>query len=298
MLALKGFCMGTADLIPGISGGTIAFLFGICEELILSLRKVDASFAWLLMKGKVGQALRHVNWRFLVAVLGGDVLAIFSLSKFIRWLLTHYPVLVQSFFFGLIAATVFVIARSIARWELRHFGGMFIAAVLTFYVVGLVPVATPDTWWFLFFSGALAICAMILPGISGAFILVLLGKYQFIIQAVSDRNLAVLGIVFAGIVVGILSFVRILNYLFKHYHNTVVACLTGLVLGSLRKVWPWKQVLEALRTKSGKIIPLREINVMPDLNIWALAAVGLMVAGFFLAYRLGNISQPKRLFQS
>lgn len=290
--------MGIADLIPGISGGTIAFLLGIYEELILSLRQIDARFVRFLLSGRFHEALTHINWRFLASVLGGIVLAIFSLSKVVRWLLAHHPVLVQAFFFGLIAATVFVIARSIPRWELRHLAGMAAAAAATFYLVGLVPVETPDARWFIFLSGALAICAMILPGISGAFILVLLGKYELFIHAVSDRDFATLAVIFAGIAVGILSFVRILNYLFKHYHNTVIACLTGLVLGSLRKIWPWKHVLEVMQTKSGKIIPLREINVLPDLTAPTLAAAALMAAGFFLAYKLGSISQPKQLFKS
>ena len=293
-LALKGFCMGIADIIPGVSGGTIAFLFGIYEDLIKAIRSFDLTFVKLLGRLKFREAFAHAHWRFLGTILLGIMTAIFTLSKIMKWLLHNKPVLIQAFFFGLVLATVFIIGRRLKKWNFPLISLGILSTGTMYVLVGMVPLQTPESLWFLFISGALAICAMILPGISGAFILVLLGKYEYIIESVSERNLLPLICVAAGCVVGILTFVRILTWLLRRYHDQTVAILTGLVLGSLRKIWPWKETLREIVTHKGKVIPIEQINILPQQ--WdneVTFAIILIVAGFAIALLLGQPA-PKR----
>jgi len=291
-LSLKGFCMGIADVIPGISGGTIAFLLEIYEDLIRAIRSFDMIFLGLLARGKFKKAFACVAWRFLGAVLFGIACAILLFSRIISWLLSEYPVAVNSFFFGLILATVFIIARVIKRWDALTGAAVVLSGVGTFFFVQMTPVMTPESGWFIFLSGALAICAMILPGISGAFILLLLGKYQFMLNAIHERDIKIILIFIAGIVVGILSFVRVLDWLFKKYHDMTLAVLTGFVAGSLNKIWPWKQILESITTDSGKFIVLQDTNVLPAaFDGHVLLAVALAGAGFLAAFGLHAIPQ-------
>ena len=296
LLMLKGFCMGVADVIPGISGGTIAFLLGIYEDLIVAIRSFDLKFVQLLLQFRFREALASVGWKFLVVLLTGIAAAVFTFSKIISWLMNNEPVFLYSFFFGLIFATVPLIARIMKRWTAGKVLSIILAAMVTYYVVGLVPVVTPEAPWFIFLSGALAICAMILPGISGAFILVLLGKYQFILDAVNSRDFLILGIFCLGIAVGITSFVRVLSWLFNKYHDVTIAVLTGIVIGSLRKTWPWKEITQTIITGHGKIIPVEEVNVFPaQFGGDVLLAIVIMGCGFILAFLLNSSSDGKLL---
>ena len=291
VLTLKGFCMGAADVVPGVSGGTMAFILGIYEELIAAIKSFDLKSLKLLVTLKIRLLLGHVSWRFLLAVGIGILTAIFSLARVLSWLLQNRPVLIWSFFLGLILASVVSVSRRIEKWRLLIWlcfsGGM----VGTYFLVGLVPVSTPTDPWFLFFCGAIAICAMILPGISGSFILVLLGKYQFILGAVNDRNFAVLSIVVAGACVGIALFSRLLGWLLNRYHDLTVAVLTGLMLGSLRKVWPWKETIESLVDTHGHAVSVVQANILP--GRWdgeVFAAFLLMMAGLLAVFLLDRIA--------
>jgi len=296
ILALKGYCMGIADLIPGISGGTIAFLMGIYEELISSIRSFDWNFVKLLLRFRIREAFSAVAWQFLVAVFTGIICAVITLSHFISWLISNKPVLLHAFFFGLILATVPIIIRIIKKWTVLRFLLIIGVAIATYYFVGLVPLATPETLWFLFLSGAIAISAMILPGVSGAFILVLLGKYQYFLDAVNHRDLLSVGVFVLGVIVGILSFVRVLSWLFNKYHDPTVAVIAGIVIGSLRKIWPWKEIVETITTSHGKVIPIKEINICPSaINGEVGLAIGIMVTGFVLALLLNSSSDGKLL---
>jgi putative membrane protein len=293
-LFLKGLCMGTADVIPGISGGTIAFMTGIYEDLLEAIKTADIKFLKLVCRFQISQALDYFAWPFLLPLMLGILTAIFSLSKVVHWLLVNEPVYLFSFFFGLITATVPIIGRVVKRWDPANLILLVLSAVLTYFFVGLVPLETPNDLWFLFICGAVAICAMILPGISGAFILLLLGKYQYIIQAVSDRDFLILIVVALGCLVGILSFVRFLSWLLSKYHDITLSILTGLVAGSLRKVWPWREVVETIITSKGKTIPIREINVLPSgMNAELLFAIGLMIIGFVVALFLNSTDTRK-----
>jgi len=280
-LAIKGFCMGAADVVPGVSGGTMAFILGIYEELLESIRSFDLKFLRQILSFRLRDAMDHTSWRFLAAILIGILTAIFSLAKILSWLLQNHPVFIWSFFFGLILASVVTVSRHLNEWNLSMTGWMFLGTIGLYFLVGLVPVSTPDAPWFLFMCGAIAICAMILPGISGSFLLVLLGKYSYVLEAVNNRDIFTLILVAAGAGAGLISFVRFLNWLLKKYHDPTIAILTGFMLGSLRKVWPWKKTPE-----STNFLPLHWNN---EVTI----ALCLIVIGFSVVFFL-NLWAEKR----
>ncbi len=235
---LKGCAMGTADVVPGVSGGTIAFISGIYEELIESIRRADLTALRLLGRLRFGEFWRHVNGRFLLPVLLGIATAVFSLARLMTYLLTNHPVAVWAFFFGLIVASALLVARQVGKWDWRSAAALLAGIAVAWWITVASPAETPETWWFIMLSGAIAICAMILPGISGAFILLLLGKYQFILQAVGELNIPVLALFLAGAVAGIVSFSHLLSWLLRHWHDVTVATLMGFMIGSLVKPTP------------------------------------------------------------
>ncbi len=297
----QGFCIGIANAIPGISGGTIAFIFGIYEELIDAIKSFDIKFIQLLMRFKIKDAFSLVSWKFLGVLVMGAITAILSLSHVITWLLKNEPVLINSFFFGLILATVPIIGKVIKQWTLTKISAVILSALLSYIICGMVPVSTPESVWFLFFSGAVSISSMILPGISGAFILVLLGKYKFILEAISSpftsQHFIALFSFGMGILFGIVTFVRILSWLFHKYHDVTVAVLTGIVIGSLNKIWPWKKIIGVIETHHGKVIPVEQINIIPNyFNSEVFWAFIWMAIGFFLAILLARLhpSQDSR----
>ena len=291
LLTLKGCAMGMADVVPGVSGGTIAFISGIYEELIESIKSVDATALRLLGTLRLKEFWRHINGRFLLPVLLGIAIAIFSLARLMTYLLTNHPIAIWSCLLGLIVAYALVVAQQIGRGRVQTVAACLIGAAAAWWITVATPAETPDTWWFILLSGAIAICAMILPGISGAFILLLLGKYQFIMQAVGDLNVPVIVIFVVGAAAGIISFSHLLSWLLKHWHDVTVAVLMGFMVGSLNKVWPWKEVVETYTDSHGKIMPLVERNVAPG-RFEALAqqdallgeAVVLCVVGFLTIY--------------
>ena len=296
----RGFCMGCADVVPGVSGGTMAFILGIYEELIDSIRAVGrAPFRNALLRFRIGEALAIVNWKLLLALLSGIGLAVLSLARAIEWALENQPVYVWSFFFGLVLASVVTVSKRILKWSPLLVISLLLGMIGAYILVGLVPLQTPNDWWFLFFAGALAICAMILPGISGAFILLLLGKYHYVLAAVNDRNIVPILWVGLGCVIGIVSFAQVLGWLFRRYHDVTVAALTGLMLGSLRKVWPWKVDLDWVLDSHGEKIPTVQENVLPALtaggsfNMEIAFAVILGVVGFVAVLLLDRWAQEE-----
>jgi len=291
-LSVKGFCMGASDVVPGVSGGTMAFILGIYEELIDAIKSFDLKSLQFLVTLKFRPLLDRISWQFLLAVGIGIFTAIFTLSKLLSWLLQNRPVFIWSFFLGLILASVLSVSRRVEAWRILTWLFLVGGTLGSYFLVGLVPVATPNDYWFLFLCGAVAICAMILPGISGSYILVLLGKYQYVLDAVNHRDFLVLGLVAAGACVGIIAFSRILGWLLKNYHDLMVATLTGLMIGSLRKVWPWKETLESVVDSHGQMVPFVQSNILPgQWNGEVLVALSLMVAGLLAVLfldRLGN----------
>ena len=294
VLAAKGFCMGAADVVPGVSGGTMAFILGIYEELIRTIRAFDAGFIKLLFACKIKAALEYVNWRFLLPLILGILGAIFSLARILSWVLQNHPVLIWSFFFGLILASVFTVSRHLHQWTLALIVWMLVGAAGIYLLVGLVPVDTPTAPWFLVISGAVAICAMILPGISGSFILVLMGKYHFVLDAVNNRDFLTLFLVAAGAGIGLISFARFLSWILKKYHDATIAFLTGLMLGSLRKVWPWKKTLSSAVAGDESAPSNLLVNALPSgWTTEVTLALGLMAVGAIAILLLNYLARSK-----
>lgn len=263
LLVIKGVAMGAADVIPGVSGGTIAFITGIYEELLGSIKNIDLKALKLLFTGKFGAFWSKINGNFLLAVVAGIGISVFSLAKVMTWLLEHHPIPLWSFFFGLIVASTFLVAKDVTKWNAVNILGALAGAAAAYTITALSPASTPDAGWFIVLSGAIAICAMILPGISGSFILLLLGKYAFILTAVSEVNIKIILLFAIGAIAGIVGFSHFLTWLLKNYRNITVAVLAGFMVGSLNKIWPWKETLETYTDSHGAIQPLREANILP-----------------------------------
>lgn len=255
--------MGTADVIPGVSGGTIAFITGIYDELIQSIRSVDISLLKKLFKGNLKEFWKSLNGSFLFSVLAGIGTSLISLAGLMSWLLLSYPIQVWSFFFGLILVSAPLIFRDIPNWDFKIFLSFLSGVVIAYLITVLTPAETPTNYPFLFFCGALAICAMILPGISGAFILLLIGKYQFMIDSLVSLNIPVIAVFVAGCVVGLTAFSHFLNWLLKNYRSITLAMLAGFMLGSLNKVWPWKQVTAWRIDHHGESVPSFDKSIWP-----------------------------------
>ena len=295
VIALKGVAMGAADVVPGVSGGTIAFISGIYEELITSINGLNFSLLTTWRREGILAAWKKVNGTFLLALVSGIAISVVSLSRVISWLLENQPVLLWSFFFGLVLASIIVVARTIDRWNLSAMISLFAAAVLAWYITSLPPIENTASLPFLFLSGALAICAMILPGISGAFILVLLGSYKTVLDAVHQKNFLLLGTFILGALFGLLSFSKLLKWMFTHYKNLTLSLLTGFIVGSLNKIWPWKQVLES-RMYNEKLITIKEVNVLPynyEGDSQFLLAILLAVLGFSLIFMLEKLASKR-----
>jgi putative membrane protein len=302
----RGVFMGAADIVPGVSGGTMAFIFGIYEELINSIKTIgQRDFIDAAVHFRLREAIALINWTFLMPLGLGVVAAIFTLAGLLEYFLSHQPVFLWSFFFGLIIASVIVIAGRIQRWTWGLVSAMLLGTVGTYLLVNLVPSQTPDTWWFYILTGALASAAMILPGISGAYILVMLGKYQTVLGAVNQRDFITLGLIALGAAIGLVTFAQILGWLFKRYHDYTVAVLMGLLLGSLRKVWPWKVDVSWLTDDAGQYalehgerIVTEQINILPDLStpagmmelLVALALAGLGIGVVLILERVASRS--------
>ena len=295
LLFVKGLCMGSADIIPGVSGGTIAFITGIYEDLLRAVKSLDMGMVRKMLVIDVRGAVARVHLRFLLCVFSGIATAIVSLSRLMNYLLHHHAVLTGSLFLGLISASIVVVAKRVDQWHgpavLWFCGGAGAAHV----IVNLMPVTSPENPGFIFLCGVVAICAMILPGLSGAFILLILGKYEFITACLKDifdfQNLLIIFIFCSGCLAGLLCFSRVLNYLLERYHNLTLSFLTGLMAGCLQKTWPWKQVL-GVSTVNGREYMLWGGNVLPHtLDVQVLAAMGCVLAGFAAVLMLEKLSR-------
>ena len=288
-LVLKGLGMGAADVVPGVSGGTIAFIVGIYEELIDSIKSINGTTLKQLFTGKIAAFWKGINANFLLSIVGGIGISIFSLAKIITYLLVYHPILVWSFFFGLVLASTWFVSKDIKQWNWKTILSFVVGAVIAFYITVATPAETPSNLLFIFLCGAIAICAMILPGISGSFILVLLGKYFYIMEAVKTFNVPVMLVFIAGAAIGITTFSRVLSFALRKFHDITIAVLAGFMLGSLNKVWPWKETIETYVDSHGMTKPLVEANIAPNQFVWE--AVGLMILGFGIVYFLEKLSQ-------
>jgi len=253
---LRGMAMGAADVIPGVSGGTVAFITGIYQELISSLGSIDTRALNMALHGKFIEAWRHVNGGFLILLFAGIVSSIASLAHVISWLLDTYPEPLWAYFFGLIIASSIYIATHFKIFHVGNAAILFVAMLLAYLLSNLTAMQVDPTWLMLVASGIIAISAMLLPGISGSFILVLLGMYQVVLGAIKEFQIVTLSLFVIGCIIGLLSFTHIVAWLLKRYYTQTLAALTGFMLGSLSKVWPWK-----LQGVHGSYIS--ETNVLP-----------------------------------
>jgi len=296
LLSLKGIAMGAADVVPGVSGGTIAFITGIYEELLETIDSVNLSALKKLKSEGVKGFWKHINCNFLVALFLGIGISIISLAKLITHLLDHYAVLLWAFFFGLILSSIYLVGKKIAKWEISKIIGLIIGTAIAFYITLLPPMENPNALWYVFLSGAIAICAMILPGISGSFILLLLGSYEMVLGAIKDIKLTIIAVFAAGCITGLLSFSKLLNWMFKKHHDLTIAVLTGFLIGSLNKIWPWKTTLSTRINSHGEIVPFIQENIMPnhfDGNPHLLTAIGMAVFGLALIIVLEKVASKK-----
>ncbi|WP_396592072.1 DUF368 domain-containing protein [Allomuricauda sp. R78024] len=294
-ITLKGIAMGAADVVPGVSGGTIAFISGIYEELISSINNINLSLFTTLRKEGLKAFWGKANGNFLLALFSGIFISVLSLAKFLSWLLENQPILLWSFFFGLVLASIFFVGKEIKKWTTATVVIFIVGAAIAYFITELPPNENVESLPYLFLSGALAVCAMILPGISGAFILVLLGSYKTILDAVHERDIKIVITVALGAVFGLLSFARLLKWMFSHYKNITLALLTGFILGSLNKIWPWKKVLET-KTFGDKTVVIDDINVLPwafDGDNQLILAIILAIIGFSLIFILERVASKK-----
>ena len=264
MLYVKGVSMGGADVIPGVSGGTIAFITGIYDELINSIKSIDWSVVKLVFQFKIVDAWKAVNGNFLICILGGMATSLLSLSKLMTYLLKTYPIQIWSFFFGLILVSAPLIFRDIKKWNVATVLSGIAGIAIAYWITIVSPTETPTNLPFIFFCGSLAICAMILPGISGAFILLLIGKYEYMITALINFDLPVILVFVAGCFLGLVGFSKVLSWVLEHYRYPALSLLAGFMIGSLNKVWPWKEVTAFRIDHAGNQVPAFDKSVLPD----------------------------------
>tara|TARA_B110000046_G_scaffold115820_1_gene122858 strand:+ start:3573 stop:4493 length:921 start_codon:yes stop_codon:yes gene_type:complete len=297
VIGLKGMAMGAADVVPGVSGGTIAFISGIYEELLVSISNVNLKLLKTLRSEGVKAAWQQVNGSFLFSLFIGIFISILSLAKTIKWLLENQPILLWSFFFGLVIASVLYIGKQITTWNFSAVLVLLIGVFAAYYVTTLNPLVNENSsLWFMFLAGSIAICAMILPGISGAFILVLLGAYKPILAAVNDRDYKTIAAVFFGAIVGLLTFSKVLKWLFSNYKNATLALLTGFIIGSLNKIWPWKETVSWRMNSHGVSVPLKQYSISPfsfDGDAKVMLAIILALLGFGLILLMEKLAVKK-----
>jgi putative membrane protein len=294
IISLKGMAMGAADVVPGVSGGTIAFISGIYEELLTSISSINIATLKLLKTDGIKAVWKAVNGNFLMALLIGIFISIVTLAKLISWLLENKPIMLWSFFFGLVLASIIYIGKQITKWGFITVVVSMAGVLLAYYITTLQPLISENSSpLFMFIAGALAICAMILPGISGAFILVLLGAYKPALEAIHDRDFKIIAILVFGAIVGLLSFSKVLKWLFANYRNYTLALLTGFILGSLNKIWPWKETLTWRLNSHGIKVPFNEQSISPfsfEGDSQLAMAVVLSVIGFSVIILLEKIA--------
>ena len=288
LLFLKGLGMGSADAVPGVSGGTVAFITGIYETLMDAIKSIDKEAVALLFSLKIKAFWEKINGTFLVVLFAGIATGLLTVGKLITHQLEANPISVWSFFFGLIIISAILVLREIKAWRWPVGMAILVGTAIAYGITVAGPAETPNALWFVFITGAVAICAMILPGISGAFILLIMGKYEYIFQALlKDKNLLVIAVFGAGCVTGLLTFSRAVSWVLKHFHDIAIGVLAGFMVGSLNKVWPWKVVTGYRINSHGEQVPAFDKSIWPNdyfeataQNPQVLQAILFMASGF------------------
>ena len=297
---LKGMAMGAADIVPGVSGGSIALIAGIYQELLDSINSFNWNNLLLLKSFRIKEFYLRLNGNFLLSLVLGIMTSIFALSRVITYLMDEHPIPLWSFFSGLILVSAFLILKETKKWNFVIVVSIAIGTAFAWWVTNLPPTTTPDAPWFTFVAGAIAICAMILPGISGSFVLLILGQYERILQAVLEKDIFTLALFASGCLVGILSFSRVVAFLLRRFHAATIGLLSGFMLGSVNELWPWKLVIKTRTSSSGKEVPFLTENILPGEYLtqvglepqlgWAIGAfffgIGLVLFIEWLASKL------------
>ena len=295
LVFFKGMAMGASDVVPGVSGGTIAFISGIYERLIHAIKSINIANLKLFFTGHFKDFWKNVDGNFLVCLVAGIAVSFLSLAKLITYLLETHPIFVWSFFCGLIVASVVFIGKTV-KWDWKTAITLVAFAILSFFITspGNAPLGQNGAYWYIFLCGAIAICAMILPGISGSFILVLLGQYAYILESLVEFRIDVIAIFMVGALIGIVSFSHVLDWLFKNFEMITKAALTGFMLGSINKIWPWKNTIDTIVYADGETQLIQE-NILPQAcDSQFCAAIALMIAGFALIFVIEFISEKMK----
>ena len=280
--------MGAANVIPGVSGGTIALITGIFERMINAIKSFDANAVRLLFKGRIKELLQHVDFYFLLALGTGMVLSIISLARVLKFMFVSYPVYIWAFFFGLIVASVYYVGKTIGKWNIGVVVALIAGALLAVWISFMNPATQNDTFWYLMLCGVVAVCSMILPGLSGSFVLIIMGNYELVmIDAVNEGNFSVLLPVILGGIVGVLALSHILSWIYKKYKDQTIAILTGFILGSLSILWPWKNEVyrvdnagEFVLVNNEKIVQGYSLYLPENLTNEVLLAIFIAILGF------------------
>tara|TARA_Y100001970_G_C14232255_1_gene859403 strand:- start:317 stop:1333 length:1017 start_codon:yes stop_codon:yes gene_type:complete len=292
-LFLKGVCMGTADIVPGVSGGTIAFITGIYEDLLSAISSINGKFFSHIFRLNFKKALSNFHLRFLFTLFLGITAAIISTANVMHFLLNQYPIQIWSVFFGLILASILILIHKIKK-RFSTLPTLIIGTTISYLITNLIPLNTPENYWFIFFCGMIAICAMILPGLSGSFVLLILGKYAYITAALRNplliENIEIISIFSSGCLIGIILFSKILRYGMVNWYDHTLALLTGIMIGSMSKVWPWKITLES-QIIVGKEYVLRDVNIWPAINSELFISLVLICMGFFTVLIIEKFSR-------
>lgn len=310
LVTAKGLAMGAADVVPGVSGGTIAFISGIYEELVETIHKLDLGFFKVWKNEGFGGAWKTYNLSFLFALVSGVLISILSFAKLILHLMTTYPIAVWAFFFGLVIASIVYVVNQMTQWRISSILALIVASIFSYFITIAEPIGSPDSTWFLFFAGFIAIIAMILPGISGAFILLLMGAYTGVmgvitqlVDGIATLDLALFSEAFGkalifgiGAIAGLKVFSKALNWMFNHHKNLTLAVLTGFMIGALNKIWPWKEVLEYRLNHEGEPIPLVERSILPqnyEGEPQIILAIIFAIVGFLTIFLLEKLAKNK-----
>jgi putative membrane protein len=291
---LKGIGMGVANVIPGVSGGTIALITEIYEQLINSLKSFDKKALKLLLSIKIKELILHTDLYFLSAVFSGSIISVFTVASLFKYLFSNYPVLIWAFFFGLIVASVIFVAKRIKKWGMQSIISLILGTTIAISLSYITPATENSNLFFVFICGIIGISGMMLPGLSGSYILILLGNYELLmVTAVTDLNITLLSVFFLGSVFGLMSFSHLISWLLKKYKDSTLSILTGFILGSLNIIWPWKKVARSV--KINEEIKIIEYNFFLPSQISSntILAIIVMIAGFLLVYFLEKYSKNK-----
>jgi putative membrane protein len=294
ILFLKGIAMGVANVIPGVSGGTIALITGIYEKLINSLKSFDTTAFKLIIMFDIKAFIRHTNLYFLIAVFGGSIVSVFSIASLFKFLFNNYPLYIWSFFFGLILISILFVGKTITKWNKQSIISLILGVIIAFSFTYISPASENNNLLFVFFCGIIGISGMMLPGLSGSFILILLGNYELLlVKAVTDLNILLLSVFFAGSVFGVLSFSHLLSWLLKKYKDQTIALLTGFIAGSLAIIWPWKEVSKSIFISGKEKIIEYDLYFPTEINNENFIATSMIILGVISVYAIEKYSEVK-----